>query len=101
MVKSLPANAGDMGLSPGSVSSHMPRSNEARAPQLLSLCSKAREPQLLSLRATTAATVAAEQLKPVCVEPLLCNKRSPHNEKPAHGKEEEPPLATRSEEHTS
>ena len=31
----------------------MPRSNEARAPQLLSLRSRAREPQLLSLRATT------------------------------------------------
>ena len=31
----------------------MPRSNKARAPQLLSLCSRAHEPQLLSLRATT------------------------------------------------
>ena len=31
----------------------MPRSNRARAPQLLSLCSRARKPQLLSPRATT------------------------------------------------
>ena len=32
---------------------NMPRSNQVRAQQLLSLCSRAREPQLLSLRATT------------------------------------------------
>ena len=31
----------------------MPWSNEACAPQLLSLCSRVSEPQLLSLRATT------------------------------------------------
>ena len=42
-----------MGLSPGPGRSHMPQSNEARVPQLLSLCSRAHEPQLLSLRATT------------------------------------------------
>ena len=32
----------------------MPRSNQARAPQLLSLCSRAREPHLLSPPAATA-----------------------------------------------
>ena len=53
VVKNPPANAGDMGSSPGLGRSHMPRSNEARAPQLLSLRSRAREPQLLSPRATT------------------------------------------------
>ena len=37
VVKNLPANAGDTGLSPGPGRSHMPRSNEAHAPQLLSL----------------------------------------------------------------
>ena len=37
MVESLPANAGDMGLSPGLGRSHMPRSSWAREPQLLSL----------------------------------------------------------------
>ena len=38
VVESLPANAGDMGSSPGLGGSHMPRSNWAREPQLLSLC---------------------------------------------------------------
>ena len=37
-VGSLPANAGDTGSSPGLGRSHMPRSNWAREPQLLSLC---------------------------------------------------------------
>ena len=37
MVESLPANAGDVGSSPGLGGSHMPRSNYAREPQLLSL----------------------------------------------------------------
>ena len=38
VVESLPANAGDTGSSPGLGRSHMPRSNWAREPQLLSLC---------------------------------------------------------------
>ena len=42
-----PANAGDIG-SIHMLKFHMPQSNEARASQLLSLCSKAHEPQLLS-----------------------------------------------------
>ncbi|KAJ8784114.1 hypothetical protein J1605_008614 [Eschrichtius robustus] len=37
VVENLPANAGDTGLSPGLGRSHMPRSNWAREPQLLSL----------------------------------------------------------------
>ena len=53
MVKNPPANAGDTGLSPGPGRSRLPRSNQARVPQLLSLCSGVREPQLLSWRATT------------------------------------------------
>ena len=32
-------------------------------------------------------------LKPACLEPVLCNKRSHCNEKPAHRNEEQPPLA--------
>ena len=48
VVESLPANAGDMGSSPGLGRSHMPRSGWAREPQLLSLrvwslCSAIRE----------------------------------------------------------
>ena len=37
MVENLPANAGDMGSSPGLGRSHMPQSSSAREPQLLSL----------------------------------------------------------------
>ena len=37
VVGNLPANAGDTGSSPGLGRSHMPRSNWAREPQLLSL----------------------------------------------------------------
>ena len=48
VVESLPANAGDAGSSPGLGGSHMPRSDWARGPQLLSLrvwslCSTTRE----------------------------------------------------------
>ena len=42
VVKNPPANAGDMGSIPAPGRSHMPRSNKAHAPQLLSLCSRAR-----------------------------------------------------------
>ena len=73
VVKNLPANAGDTGSSPGPGSSHVPRSNEARAPQLLNLRSRACKPQLL---------------KPARLEPGLRNKRSHRNEKPAHRNEE-------------
>ena len=69
VVKNPPASAGDTGSSPGPGRSHMPRRNEARAPQLLSLCSRAHEPQLL---------------KPTRLEPMLCNKRSHRNEKLVH-----------------
>ena len=55
VVKTPPANAGDTGSSPGLGRSHMPRSNKARAPQLLSLLSRAHVPQLLQPRATTTA----------------------------------------------
>ena len=65
VVENLPANAGDMGLSPGLGRSHMPRSSWAREPQLLSLrvwslCSATRE----------AATVRG---------PCAAMKRGPHS----------------------
>ena len=53
MVKNPPANAGYTGSSPGRGIPHVPRSNKACVPQLLSLHSRAREPQLLSTRART------------------------------------------------
>ena len=75
VVKNPPANAGDTGSSPGLGRSHMPRSNEASAPQLLSLRSRDREPQLL---------------KHARLEPVLLNKRSHRNEKPARRKQRKP-----------
>ena len=69
VVKNLPANAGDTGLSPGPGRSHMLWSNQARVPQLLSLHSRAREPQLLSLCATTT-------------EARVPRARAPQQEKP-------------------
>ena len=64
VVKNPPANAGDMGSSPGPGRSHMLRSNEARVLQLLSLSSRARRPQLLSLRATTTEAHAPRACAP-------------------------------------
>ena len=46
VVKNLPANAGDTGLILDLGRSHMLQSNQARLPQLLSLCSRARKLQL-------------------------------------------------------
>ena len=73
VIKNAPAKEGDTGSSPGPGRSHVPRSNKAHAPQLLSLHSRAHEPQLL---------------KPACLEPVLGNKRSHCNEKPMHLNEE-------------
>ena len=64
VVKNPPANAGDTGSSPGPGRSHMPRSNWAHAPQLLSLRSRAHEPQLLSPRATTTEAHAPRARAP-------------------------------------
>ena len=66
VVKNPPANAGDTGSSPGPGRSHMPWSNQAREPQLLSLCSRAHVPQLLD---------------PTRLVPVLHNKRSHRNNK--------------------
>ena len=94
VVKNPPANAGDTGLSPDPGRSHMPQSNQARAPQLLSLRSRAREPQLLSLHATTT-----EAHVPTARAP---QQEKPHNEKPTHHNEEQPPLAaTRESPHAA
>ena len=65
MVGNSPASAGDTGSSPGPGGSHVPRSNEARAPQLLSLCSRAREPQLLSPGAAAAGACALWRERPL------------------------------------
>ena len=53
VVENLPANAGDTGSNPGLGRSHMPRSNWAREPQLLSLCSTIREAAIVRGPCTT------------------------------------------------
>ena len=58
VVKNLPANAGDTGSIPGLGRSHMPWSNAAHMPQLLSLHSRAHEPQLLRPLTTTTGVPA-------------------------------------------
>ena len=79
MVKNPPANVGDTGSRPGLGRSHMPQSNWAHAPQLLSLRSRAREPQLLrpmrlerllSSHATTAEARAPRARAPQWERPL-------------------------------
>ena len=52
-MKNLLTSAGDMGSSPGPGRSHIPWSNYAHVPQLLSLFSRGHKPQLLSPGATT------------------------------------------------
>ena len=85
MVKNPPANAGDKGSSPGPGSSHMPRSNEARVPQLLSLRSRAREPQLLSPRAPTTEACAPRARAPQQEKPPQWEAHAPQQRvAPAH-----------------
>ena len=67
MVEGLPANAGDTGSGPGLGGSHMPRSDWAR------------EPQLLSLRVWSLCSVMGEA--------------AIDSERPVHCDEEWPPLA--------
>ena len=53
---------------------------DPNAAEQLSPYATTTEPALYSRRATTT--------EPACLEPVLCNKRSHHNEKPAHRNEE-------------
>ena len=59
-VKDLADIAGDTGSIPGLGRSHVPQSNEACVPQLLSLCSRAGKPQLLNLHAATTDVLMTE-----------------------------------------
>ena len=58
VVKNPPAIAGDMGLIPGLGRSHILQSNQAREPQLLSLCPRDQEPQLMGPHASTTEVLA-------------------------------------------
>ena len=70
MVENLPANAGDTGSSSGLGRSHMPRSNWAREPQLLSLRSATRE----------AAIVRGPRTAMKSGPPLAATRKSPRTE---------------------
>ena len=77
MVKNLPANAGDRGSTPDQGRPHVLWSNQARAPQLPSLCS------------STQGTAATEPTchsywSPSALEPALCKNRNHCNEKLVH-----------------
>ena len=82
MVENPPANAGDTGLSPGLGRSHMPRSNWAREPQLLSLrvwslCSATREAVIV--RGSRTAMKSGPRLPQL--EKALAQKRRPNTAK--------------------
>ena len=79
VVESLPANAGDTGSSPGLGGSHMPWSNWAREPQLLSLriwslCSATREATIV--RGSRTAMKSGPRLPQL--EKALGQKRRPN-----------------------
>ena len=79
VVENLPANAGHMGSSPGLGRSHMPWSNYAREPQLLSLrvwslCSAAREAAIV--RGPRTAMKSGPHLPQL--EKALAQKRRPN-----------------------
>ena len=61
VVENLPANAGDMNSIPDLGRFHMPWSNKAWGPQLLSLCFSAREPQLLKTTCPKAHALQQEK----------------------------------------
>ena len=79
MVESVPANEGGTGSSPGLGGSHVPRSNWAREPQLLSLrvwslCSTTREAAIVrGPRTTMKSGPRSPQL-----EKALAQKRRPN-----------------------
>ena len=82
MVESLPASAGDTGSSPALGRSHMPQSNWAREPQLLSLhvwslCSATREATIVrGLHTAMKSGPCLPQL-----EEALTQKRRPNTAK--------------------
>ena len=82
MVGSLPAGAGDAGSGPGLGGSHMPRSNWACGPQLLSLrvwslCSATREAAVV--RGPHTAVKSGPRLPQL--EEALARKRGPNTAK--------------------
>ena len=84
MVEKLPAKAGDTGSSPGLGRSHMPWSNYAREPQLLSLhvwslCSATREAATAIVRGLRTVMKSGPRL--LQLEKALAQKRRPNTAK--------------------
>ena len=82
LVKNPPANAGDMGSSPGLGGSHVPRSSWAREPQLLSLhvwslCSATRE----AVMVRGPCTAMKSGPRSPQLERALAQKRGPNTAK--------------------
>ena len=82
VVENLPANAGDMGSNPCLGRSHMPQSNWAREPQLLSLrvwslCSTTREAAIVR----GPRTVMKSGPRSPQLEKALAQKRRPNTAK--------------------
>ena len=74
MVENLPANTGDTGSSPGLGRSHMPQSNWAREPQLLSL-------RVWSLCSATGEAAIVRGPRSPQLEKALAQKRRPNTTK--------------------
>ena len=77
VVENLPANAGDTGSSPGLGRSHMPRSNWAREPQLLSL--RPATIEAATVRGPCTAMKSGPRLPQL--EKALAQKRRPNTAK--------------------
>ena len=97
VLKNLPANAGDRDSIPDLVSSHMPQSNYALVPQLLSLRSRACKPQLP--KAAHPEPVLRNQRSRCDEEPWATRKRSSHSLQPekARAKQRRPSTAGKKE----
>ena len=59
-----PASAGDTGSIPGTGGFHMPQSNQAHMPQLLSLCVTTTEAHVSNTESCTPRACALQQEKP-------------------------------------
>ena len=68
VVETLPANAGDTGSITGPERSHMPQSNQAREPQLLS-------PRATTTEACAPRACAPQQEKPPQIGRASCRER--------------------------
>ena len=81
VVGSLPVNAGDTGSSPGLGGSHMPRSDWAREPQLLSLRVWSRAPQREAATVRGPRSAMKSGPRSPQLEKALAQRRRPNTAK--------------------